>query len=445
MHKISPYYLRFFVYFILAITAIVGQYIGYFDKSTALILLGLTIVTPCIGYLSSIARTETATDLFALSLLDAIVASIVVLLVGETNIITLLFLLTLIFNTYIFNTQRTTLITLFALCFFIGLLTYFLPKSTYTTPPTPLIFSAFLSTSLYFVACGKYISQIRNDQKTLQKTIELEQQQQQLTAQELKKYISPQVWESIFGKKKNQRIETQRKKFTIFFSDIKDFSALAEQLEAEVFTDLLNHYLTEMSTIAKNYGGTIDKFVGDSIMVFFGDTNSQGAEADALAATSMAIAMQNHMRYIRNHWISRGIIHHLEIRIGINTGYCTVGNFGASTKMDYTIVGREVNLASRLEGACTPGEILISEETYALVKNTISCRDKGEIAVKGFHTPIKIFEVAGFRNMIDPQSYYTALETRGFSLHLDSLRIKPEEKSQLINTLEEALKKLKND
>lgn len=445
MHKTSLYHLRFFVYFSLAFTSIVGQYMGHFTKSTAIILLGLSIITPCIGYLSSIARTETSNDLLALSLLDAVVASIIVLLLGQTNIITLLFLLTLIFNIYICNTQRTTLITLFILCFFIGLLTLFLPRAVHPKPPIQLLFTAFLSTGLYFAACGKYVLHLRNIQTSLQKTIELEQQQQQLTAQELKKYISPQVWEYIFGKKKNDHIETQRKKLTIFFSDIKDFSSLAEQLEAEVFTELLNYYLTEMSTIVKNYGGTIDKFVGDSIMVFFGDTNSQGAENDAIAATSMAIAMQNHMRYIRNHWASRGVIYHLEIRIGINTGFCTVGNFGANTKMDYTIVGREVNLASRLESACTPGEILISEETYALIKNTILCRDKGEIAVKGFHTPIKIFEVAGLRSILNAQSYYTNLETKGFSLHVDSLYIRSEEKSKLINALEDTLKKLKNN
>src|SRR3546814_8870353 len=112
----------------------------------------------------------------------------------------------------------------------------------------------------------------------------------------------------------------------------------SEELEAEALTDLLNSYLNEMSKICLKYGGTIDKFVGDCVMVFFGDPASQGAKKDAVAAVSMAITMRKHMKVLRQQWRAQGITKPMEIRMGINTGYCTVGNFGADTRMDYTII-----------------------------------------------------------------------------------------------------------
>ena len=118
------------------------------------------------------------------------------------------------------------------------------------------------------------------------KEIELEQAKAARLARNLAKYLSPQVWESIFTGKRSVRLETQRKRLTVFFSDIKGFTELSEELEAEALTDLLNNYLNEMSKIALKYGGTIDKFVGDCVMVFFGDPSSQGAKKDAVAVVS---------------------------------------------------------------------------------------------------------------------------------------------------------------
>ncbi len=237
---------------------------------------------------------------------------------------------------------------------------------------------------------GLRLAQVRQE-------IAREQEKAARLARNLAKYLSPQVWEMIFSGKKSVRLETQRKKLTVFFSDIRGFTELSEELEAEALTDLLNNYLNEMSKIALKYGGTIDKFVGDCVMVFFGDPSTQGAKKDAVAAVSMGIAMRKHMKVLRQQWRAQGITKPLEIRMGINTGYCTVGNFGADTRMDYTIIGREVNLASRLESASEAGEILISHETYSLIKDVIMCRDKGQIAVKGFSRPVQIYQVVDSR------------------------------------------------
>ncbi|WXL27317.1 adenylate/guanylate cyclase domain-containing protein [Ectopseudomonas mendocina] len=261
-------------------------------------------------------------------------------------------------------------------------------------------------------------------------------------AQNLAKYLSPQVWESIFSGERSVRLETQRKKLTVFFSDIKDFTELSDELEAEALTDLLNTYLNAMSQICLKYGGTIDKFVGDSVMVFFGDPASNGPKNDAINAVSMAIAMRNQMKILRQQWRSQGITKPLQIRMGLNTGYCTVGNFGADTRMDYTIIGREVNLASRLENAADTDEILISHETYSLIKDQIVCHDKGNIWVKGFNRPVKIYQVADFRHCIDKPSSYIEHELPGFTMSLDINHLSSYDKARVLGVLKEAAREL---
>ena len=164
-------------------------------------------------------------------------------------------------------------------------------------------------------------------------------------------------------------------------------------MESEDLTRLLNHYLTEMSEIAPSYGATIDKYVGDAIVIFFGDPETRGVKEDALACVEMAIAMQKRMRELHGVWRESGIEKPLQCRIGINTGYCTVGNFGSEDRMDYTIVGGGVNLASRLEAAATPGEILMSYETYANVRHRIHCEERGHIPVKGIAYPVATYQV----------------------------------------------------
>ena len=164
-------------------------------------------------------------------------------------------------------------------------------------------------------------------------------------------------------------------------------------MESEELTQLLNHYLTEMSKIALQYGATIDKYVGDAIMMFFGDPESRGVKEDALACVTMALAMQRRIGELAGAWRDAGIETPLRCRIGIHTGYCTVGNFGSEDRMDYTIIGGAVNLASRLEHEAPPGGVLISYETFAHVKDEIHCEPRGEIRVKGLAYPVATYGV----------------------------------------------------
>ncbi|SDL06197.1 Adenylate cyclase, class 3 [Pseudomonas delhiensis] len=302
-----------------------------------------------------------------------------------------------------------------------------------------VLFCAFyICVTAYFMhQQGLRLAQARGE-------IAREQEKAARLAHNLAKYLSPQVWESIFSGKRSVRLETQRKKLTVFFSDIKGFTELSEELEAETLTDMLNNYLNEMSKIALKYGGTIDKFVGDCVMVFFGDPSTQGAKKDAVAAVSMAVAMRKHMKVMRQQWRAQGITKPLEVRMGINTGYCTVGNFGADTRMDYTIIGREVNLASRLESAAEAGEILLSHESYSLVKDVIMCRDKGQISVKGFSKPVQIYQAVDFRRDLGANPSFIEHELPGFSMYLDTNNVQNFDKDRVIQALQQAVEKLKD-
>lgn len=312
---------------------------------------------------------------------------------------------------------------------------------------SPLLTSilAICATGLY-ICLTAYYSHQQAQALMLAKTQIQNQREQSITlSHKLSKYLSPQVWQSIFTGERDVRLETQRKKLAVFFSDIKGFTELSEEMEPEALTELLNHYFNEMSEVALKYGGTIDKFVGDSIMVFFGDPTSRGQREDAFACVSMAVEMRKHMKIMRQKWRSQGIKTPLQIRMGISTGYTTVGNFGAENRMDYTIIGKEVNLASRLESLADPGEILISYETFSLIKDKIMCRDKGEITVKGFGKPVPIYEVVDFRRDMGPHRSFLEHEHSGFAMYLDSDKVTEREREAILAALEDAAERLRQE
>jgi class 3 adenylate cyclase len=215
----------------------------------------------------------------------------------------------------------------------------------------------------------------------------------QSLSDKLGRYLAPQVYKSLFDGSRDAEIKTQRKKLTVFFSDIKDFTAATAKWQPEEIKFLLNSYFSEMSKIAYDFGGTLDKFIGDAMVVFFGDPETRGVREDALQCVRMAIAMQRRMAELRVLWREMGSDKSFQVRMGINTGYCDVGNFGSDLRMDYTIIGPEVNLAQRLEQAADPGGILISRATWSLVKGEIASTEQDPIAVKGFPEPIQAYAV----------------------------------------------------
>lgn len=294
----------------------------------------------------------------------------------------------------------------------------------------------------YFCAYALYAHKKIRKMELHIKKLSNEHTTYKLRTYKLSRYLTPTVWKAI-NEGREKSLTTERKRVTIFFSDIQGFSALSEELEAETLTELLNSYLTEMARIATKHKGTIDKFMGDAVMVIFGDSQSEGLKMDCLRAVSMSIEMRKKMKELQQRWYNQGIKKPMLIRMGINTGFCTVGSFGTSHYMDYTVLGTHVNLASRLESAADPGEILLSHESWALVKDVVLCRDKGEISVKGFSQPVRVHQVIDFRKDLGKDQSWFEENTDGFSMHLDLEKIRNYEKDRVLETLQKAADRLR--
>lgn len=277
----------------------------------------------------------------------------------------------------------------------------------------------------------------QREQELAEKTMALEQLSSQLA-----KYLSPQVYESIFTGRQEVKIASQRKKLTVFFSDIAGFTETADRMESEDLTQVLNQYLTEMSRIALAHGATIDKYVGDAIVIFFGDPTSRGIKEDALACVRMALEMRQRMEELQQIWRENGIERPLRCRMGINSGYCTVGNFGSEDRMDYTIIGGGVNLAARLETAATPGDILISYETHALVKDQIACEEHGRISVKGIAEPVTTWRVLDSVEAVERNRNRIRAAQPHLNLDLDPDAMSEEERREAGALLRQALARL---
>lgn len=276
------------------------------------------------------------------------------------------------------------------------------------------------------------------DSMVKQRTEELETRNRSLEglSAALSKYLSPQVYSSIFSGHQDAEIASKRKKLTIFLSDIANFTATTDKLESEDLTAMLNRYLAEMAQIALKHGATIDKYVGDAVLAFFGDPESRGVKEDAVACVMMAIEMQEKLKQLEMEWIDAGAERPFRVRIGINTGFCTVGNFGSPDRMDYTIVGGAVNLTSRLEQNCEPGSILISHVTWSLVNDLIDAEERPALTVKGFSEPVRAYEVRGLKT--SGSTDVIRKELPGMRLFIDTVTAdRTEVKQTLVQVVED--------
>ncbi|OLP61011.1 adenylate cyclase [Xaviernesmea oryzae] len=269
---------------------------------------------------------------------------------------------------------------------------------------------------------------------------ELESTNDFLAAISLKisRYLSPQIYKSIFSGQKDVVVHTERKRLTIFFSDIKDFTATTERLQPEALTEMLNDYLTEMSAIALKHGGTVDKFIGDAMLVFFGDPDTHGPVEDAKACLRMAVDMQQRLGELKERWRRRGTEQPFVVRMGINTGYCNVGNFGSSDRMDYTIIGAEANLAARLQSIADGGRIVMSYETYSLVADIVIAHPLPPITMKGIPREVVPYAVEGLVDLGEGSRILSEHVT-GLDLHLDLGRLEPGERSRAHSALKAAI------
>ena len=257
---------------------------------------------------------------------------------------------------------------------------------------------------------------------------------------QLAKYIPPQIHNAIFEGNYDTNVATTRKQLTVFFSDIKNFTSTAESLQPETLTHYLNEYFSEMTAIALKHGATIDKYIGDAMMVFFGDPESKGVKEDARSCVEMALEMQEKISFLQKKWKNEGFGNPFEVRMGINTGYCNVGNFGSDQRLSYTIIGGEVNLTQRLESNAGVGKILISFETYVHVKDLVDVEEKPPFHMKGIEREIKTFEIINRKNSDMTGKNILRIEknkNESFEIDLETLDLI--EKNELIKNLKDAL------
>ncbi len=210
-------------------------------------------------------------------------------------------------------------------------------------------------------------------------------------ANRLRRYLSPQVADSILEGDTELQLGSSRKLLTVFFSDIRNFTATSERMEPEELVEELNLYLSAMTDLVFEHGGTLDKYIGDAVMVFFGDPIRQDDHAER--AVKMALAMRERAAEFTERW-ARRYDEVFKIGMGISTGWITVGDIGSAAHTDYTVLGNHVNLASRLADQSDGGQILIGERTLRAVEHLeLQTTLVDEITLKGVNRPVKIFDL----------------------------------------------------
>ncbi len=210
-------------------------------------------------------------------------------------------------------------------------------------------------------------------------------------------YVSKRIVDELIKDPSKAKLGGDRKEITVLFSDIRGFTSFSEKHQPEEVVSLLNEYLGAMTEIVFQYEGTLDKFVGDAIMALWGAPVGQPDHAER--ACRCALAMITRLKELQAKWIAEGR-YSIDIGIGINTGDMVVGNMGAEgKKMDYTVIGDNVNLGARLESLTRQynNHIIISEYTYAKVEHIVEVKELGAVTVKGKQLPVVVYDLVGVK------------------------------------------------
>jgi adenylate cyclase len=272
----------------------------------------------------------------------------------------------------------------------------YLPK-----PFDPIVLQARIKASLTKKRMHDLESEHLDEMARLNRRLEarIEEQMAELVRTgELSRFLPQQVAEGLLGGQLEPDEAFERRKITALFADMVGFTDLSESLEPEELAPLLNEYLREMTALAVAHGGALDNFIGDGLMVVFGAPSSTEETVQALAAIRTALSMRAHARELAARVRERGLPAELNIRIGINTGYCTVGVFGSDVMRAYKAVGFAVNIASRLQSEADPGSILCGFRTYALIEARVRAVRLEPLVVKGATRPIEAWEILEFHD-----------------------------------------------
>lgn len=184
----------------------------------------------------------------------------------------------------------------------------------------------------------------------------------------------------------------QRRRVTVLFCDVVGFTSLADQVDPEALARIVNDYLGALSEIIERHGGTLNEFAGDGVMAIFGAPDELTPADQVLAAVAAARDLQSSLPEWSREWYEHGITEDLRARVGINTGTISVGTFGSAVRATYTGIGLQTNIAARIQAQAKPGTILLSNTSWHLVKDSVLCEPRGQVAVKGVHFPIHLYE-----------------------------------------------------
>ncbi|MEC9006643.1 MAG: adenylate/guanylate cyclase domain-containing protein [Candidatus Neomarinimicrobiota bacterium] len=235
-------------------------------------------------------------------------------------------------------------------------------------------------------------------------------------------YISPDLIDQMYEDKQEPKLGGQAGYHTAFFSDIQSFSSFSEILDPEKMVSLMNEYLTEMTSILLEHKGTLDKYIGDAIVAFYGAPVS--LEGHEYHACMTALEMERKLQFLREKWSSEGdwpeLVHNIRHRVGLNSGKMVTGNMGSSMRMNYTMMGDTVNLAARLEPAAKQYGVytIVAQNTYKVVKDQFEWRMLDYLTVKGKKKPVKAYELFSVKDDLNnDQSQLITAFNEGIDLY----------------------------
>jgi adenylate cyclase len=207
----------------------------------------------------------------------------------------------------------------------------------------------------------------------------------------LKRFLSPQIAEAVLASGDESLLESHRRDITVVFCDVRGFTAFAETAEPEEVTSFLREYHTRLGVLIHKYEGTLERFIGDGLMVLFNDPLR--CTDPSIRAVRMAVEMRTQVSEATAKWRKQG--HELGFGIGISYGYATLGLIGFEGRFDYSAIGTVVNLAARLCGEARNGQILIDGKVLSAIEAVAETQPAGELTLKGLHRPIPAFNVSG--------------------------------------------------
>ena len=238
----------------------------------------------------------------------------------------------------------------------------------------------------------EHVEEVDRLNRRLEARVE-EQMAELVRTGELKRFMPQQIAEGLMAGQLSADDGFERRKVTLLFADMVGFTDLSDKLEPEELAEVLNEYLREMTAVAVSQSGTLDNYIGDGLMVLFGAPKQVDESVQAWSALRTAFGMQERVEELSTAMRARGIPADLTVRVGVNTGHCTVGVLGSDIMRAYKAVGFAVNVAARLQSEAEPGTVLVGFRTYALVKDRVVAEQRVPLMLKGAARPVEAWEI----------------------------------------------------